>query len=89
MKRILGIICLLFLNTSLLVMSGEMPLVYDKEDTGANVQKPPLPPFSELPSIAYLPDPFQKADGARIATREEWRARRAEIKAMIEQYDVG
>jgi hypothetical protein len=67
----------------------EMPLVYGQEDTGADVKKPPLPAFGELPSIPYLPDPFKKADGTRIATREEWRVRRAEIKAMIEHYDVG
>jgi len=66
-----------------------MPLVYDKEDTGANRPKPPLPEFSALPSIPHLPDPFRKADGSRVATGDEWRARRAEIKAMLEHYDVG
>jgi hypothetical protein len=66
-----------------------MPLVYDKENTGADVKKPALTPFSELPSIPYLPDPFKKTDGNRITTRNEWRSRRAEIKAMIEYYDVG
>ena len=69
--------------------AAEMPLVYDKEDTGAAVAKPPLPEFSALPSIPYLPDPFSKADGTRITTRDEWRVQRAEIKAMIERYDVG
>ena len=89
MIRILGIVCLLLLNTSLSLASGEMPLVYDTEDTGADLKKPPLPAFSELPSIPYLPDPFKKADGTRITTREEWRIRRAEIKTIIEHYDVG
>jgi hypothetical protein len=89
MKRILGIVCLLFLNASPLLISGELPLIYDKEDTGADLKKPPLPDFGELPPIPYLPDPFKKADGARITKREEWRARRAEIKAVIEHYDVG
>ena len=67
----------------------EMPLVYDKENTGADVRKPPMPAFSALPSIPYLPDPFKKADGSRIAARDEWRIRRAEIKAILEHYDVG
>ena len=66
-----------------------MPLVYAREDTGANSPKLPFPEFSALPSIPYLPDPFTKADGSRITTRDEWRARRAEIKAMLEHYDVG
>ena len=66
-----------------------MPFVYAREDTGVNSPKPPLPEFSALPSIPYLPDPFTKADGSRITTRDEWRVRRAEIKAMLEHYDVG
>jgi hypothetical protein len=89
MKRVLFAICLIVLNVRLASTAGEMPLVYGKENTGADVQKPALPPFSELPSIPYLPDPFKKADGKRITTRDGWRSRRAEIKAMLEYYDVG
>ena len=66
-----------------------MPFVYNKENTGADVHIPPMPAFSDLPSIPYLPDPFKKADGSRITTRDEWRVRRAEIKAILEHYDVG
>lgn len=66
-----------------------MPLVYDKEFTGADVKKPALPAFSELPAISHLPDPFLMADGQRITSKDEWRVRRAEIKALLEQYDVG
>lgn len=69
--------------------AGEMPLVYDKEDTGKDCAKPALPSFGDLPSIPYLPDPFAKADGTCMATREEWRCRRAEIKAMIQRYITG
>jgi hypothetical protein len=66
-----------------------MPLVFGKENTGADCPRPPLPEFSALPSIPYLPDPFAKADGRRMTTRAEWRCRRAEIRAMLEHYDVG
>jgi hypothetical protein len=66
-----------------------VPLVYDQEDMGANSPRPPLPEFSALPSIPHLPDPFKKADGSRITTRDEWRTRRAEIRAMLEHYGVG
>jgi hypothetical protein len=69
--------------------AGDLPLVYDKEDMNADARKPPLPAFADLPSIASLPDPFRKADGARITSREEWRGRRAEIRAYLEHYDVG
>jgi hypothetical protein len=89
MKHKLGIVCLLFLNAALSLVAGDMPLVYDKENIDASLKIPPTASFSELPSIPCLPDPFKKADGARIATRREWRIQRAEIKAMIEQYDVG
>lgn len=89
MKLIHGIGILFFIWAQVACAAKEMPLVYSKEDTGADIKKNALPAFGELPSIAYLPDPFLKADGTRMTTREEWTARRAEIKAMIEQYDVG
>ena len=81
--------CLFFLSAPSAAPAEEMSLVYDKENTGADCAKPSLPEFSALPSIPFLPDPFLKADGDRITTREEWRCRRAEIKAMLERYGVG
>jgi hypothetical protein len=89
MKRVFGIVGLLLLGTHTTMAVEEMPLVYNQENPGAGVKKPVLPAFSELPTITSLPDPFKKAAGARIATREDWRVRRAEIMAMIEHYDVG
>jgi hypothetical protein len=80
---------LFWLGVQLAMAAGDMPLVYDKEDTGADAAKPPMPAFGDLPAIPHLPDPFMKADGERIATREEWRVRRAEIKSILEHYDVG
>jgi hypothetical protein len=81
---------LLVLGATLVLLGAEeLPLVYNKEDMNADARKPPLPAFADLPSIAYLPDPFRKADGTRITTREEWRIRRAEIRAYLEHYDVG
>jgi hypothetical protein len=92
-----GRFCLngVFVSACLAVMSAPLgsaegvPLVYDQEDMGANSPRPPLPEFSALPSIPHLPDPFKKADGSRITTRDEWRTRRAEIRAMLEHYGVG
>ena len=65
--------------------AAEMPLVYARENTGADCAKPPLPEFSALPSIPFLPDPFWKADGSRITTRDEWRCRRAETWQQFEK----
>ena len=43
-----------------------------------------------LPEIEHHPDPFLFADGTtRMTSRSEWRCRRAEIKAILEQYDAG
>jgi hypothetical protein len=89
MKHLVGIAVLLFLFCHPALFAEEIPLVYDREDTGADVQTTPLPVFADLPSIAYLPDPFLMADGKRMTTKDEWRIRRAEIKAMIERYGVG
>lgn len=68
---------------------GEFPTHYEEEDTGADCPEPPLPTYSELPEIPHLPDPFMLADGTRMTTRAQWRCRRAEIKALLEKYDVG
>jgi hypothetical protein len=88
MKRALGMAGLVIVGTHI-ALAAEMPLVYSTENTGADVKKPALPAFSELPAITCLPDPFTRADGRPIAAREDWRVRRAEIMAMIEHYDVG
>jgi hypothetical protein len=71
------------------VILGDLPLVYDEEFTGADCPEPPLPGFSELEPISYLPDPFLMASGERMTSRAEWRCRRAELKSILEEYDVG
>jgi hypothetical protein len=43
----------------------------------------------ELAENENLPDPFAMNDGTRITTKAEWPCRRAEIKADIEQYEIG
>jgi hypothetical protein len=68
---------------------GPLPPVYDEEDTGADCPEPTLPDYAALPEVSPLPDPFENADGTRIASRADWRCRRAEIKAALEKWDVG
>src|SRR5262249_25145709 len=50
-----------------------------------------LPPdFDALPSVNALPDPFTFADGKRVVkSARDWTARRAEIQALYEKYDIG
>jgi hypothetical protein len=67
-----------------------LPLVYSVENTGATYPIPTLPGLNELPVIPNLPDPFMWADGrGRIANFSDWRYRRAEIAAQIQNYEIG
>ena len=71
-------------------LSQELPLVYDVENSGADCPIPYLPTINELPSIQSLPDPFEWADGrGRIKNFSDWRIRRAEIGAQIQNYEIG
>jgi len=67
----------------------ELPLVYDVENTGAHYPTPVFPSFDQLPIIRPLPDPFQFADRFRRPWFHDWERRRSEIKAAIEQYEIG
>ena len=84
----------LFLLDTLIISDSyaqEMPLVYDVENTGADCPIPYLPAFSELTTIIKsLPDPFEWADGrGRMKNFSDWKIRRAEIGAQIENYEIG
>jgi hypothetical protein len=59
------------------------------ENGGAGCPAPPLPPLEQLPSISSLPDPFLASSGQRIERKADWTCRRAEIRAQIEQYELG
>jgi len=65
-------------------------LVYELENTGADYPIPILAPFSALPSIPSLLDPFQWADGrGRISNFSDWDYRRDEIGTQIQNYEIG
>ncbi len=86
------ILLLLLLNmfTAVNTLFGDIPLVYDVENTGAKFPRPTLPSINELPTIRPLTDPFEWSDGSDRDTRfESWSRRRAEIKAEIEHYEIG
>jgi len=65
------------------------PSVYNVENTGANYPKPVFPTFAQLPITRPLPDPFRFFDGTRNTAFSGWERRRNEIKAAIEQYEIG
>jgi hypothetical protein len=39
--------------------------------------------------LQILPDPLKFLDGEPVHTREEWQARRTEIRKLYEKYDLG
>ena len=71
------------------VPEGALPPVYGEEDTGSDCAEPSLPVFEALPAIPFLPDPFLLYSGERITSRTQWRCRRAEIRATLEEFDIG
>ncbi|MFA0964974.1 T9SS type A sorting domain-containing protein [Roseivirga sp. BDSF3-8] len=83
----LSVLCIL---ASTVAFGQGVPLVYNQENTGATCPSPVLPSFSALPSVPLLPDPFAWSDGSgRSTSFSDWRCRRAEIKAEIENYEIG
>jgi hypothetical protein len=90
---ILSAAFLFLLNTTVIsdLFAQEMPLVYNVENTGADCPVPYLPSFGELTNIVKsLPDPFEWADGrGRMKNFSDWRIRRSEIGAQIENYEIG
>jgi hypothetical protein len=86
-----GTLVTLLLNLVTLSLFAQIPLVYSTENTGAgSCAAPPLPTFSQLPVIKPLPDPFMWADGrGRSTAFSDWECRRNEIKAQIENYEIG
>ena len=89
-RRIISV--LLLLNSYLLVdlSAQNLPLVYTVENTARDYPKPLSLSVSQLPAIPALPDPFVWADGrGRISSINDWRYRRAEIGAQIQNYEIG
>jgi hypothetical protein len=88
--KVILVALLLITQTAADVFAQTMPLVYDVENTGMDCPKPLLPSFSQLPVIQPLPDPFEWADGrGRMSNYSDWRIRRSEIGAQIQNYEIG
>lgn len=54
-----------------------------------NCPKAPDLSFSELDSVAHLPDPFRFSDGSEVTGMDDWRCRRDEIGQMAQQFELG
>ena len=70
-------------------VSGSIPLVYNVENTGADVM-PVLPSKDEARKIDPLPDPLEWSDGSgRVTDFADWSVRRGEIAKEIQHYEIG
>lgn len=69
---------------------NDIPLVFDSENTSSSCKIPEMPDIDNLPVVETLPDPFLFADGRkRVRRYSQWEARRAEILARLQHYEVG
>ena len=86
-KRHINIIILL---TVLSLISTEYPLNFNIENTGNNCSISQLPEPENLQSIQTLPNPFIfSSTNKEVKSLEDWKCRRAEIKAQLEKYEIG
>lgn len=88
LKLIIGVLVGFFLSTS--TIAQEIPFVFSSENTGISCAKPMLPTIENLSMLNTFPDPFEWFDGSgRDTTFGSWACHRAEIKASIENYEIG
>ncbi|HUI31177.1 MAG TPA: hypothetical protein VLX91_13275 [Candidatus Acidoferrales bacterium] len=88
--KLLFLFLLLYTYSFVDALAQPMPLVYDVENTGADVPAPFMPAFNQLPIVQSLPNPFEWADGrGTISYYSDWRVRRAEIGDQIQNYEIG
>jgi hypothetical protein len=60
---------------------------HDRELLGCAAPK--IVDIAQLPVITGLPNPFVKANGQTIKTKQDWACRRAEIGAQMQAYQLG
>ena len=63
---------------------SDIPLVYDVENTGAQLTKPVMPEPDQLPVIRELPDALEG-----VTSFADWQKRRSDIAHMIQHYGIG
>lgn len=65
----------------------EISFAVENTGTGCNIST--LTDYADLEDIPHMPDPFMFMDGTPITKLNEWRCRRAEIGAQVQQYELG
>ena len=69
---------------------GNVPLVYEVENTGSQFAAPKMPTIDALPEIRELPDPLKWSNGkGKVKSFKDWSKRRNEISNQIQHYGIG
>ena len=90
MKRTTLLATCLALTATFATAQTTLPLVFDKENTGANIQPGTSPAPSTLSNAVHqLPDPFRFLDGTRDTTYAAWERHRNEVARLIQDYEIG
>lgn len=86
-----SILTAVLLASSLMASAqSSIPLVFDAENTGAGTPAPTMLPLSQLKANPKLPNPFKWASKkGEVKSFKDWEARRNEIIAMLEHYEIG
>ena len=67
-----------------------IPLVYDKEFTGAKYPAPAFPTVDEAQNLETLPNPFEFSNSKKKVKKfKDWEKRRAEIVRELQHYEIG
>lgn len=71
------------------LVAGLVVAAIVSSDLSAQTTRPAPVAVADLPVIKEMPDPLVMRDGTKVTTPEQWRARREEMKQIIEDYEYG
>ncbi len=69
--------------------NAQIPFVFEKECPDVQYQMKDICLPTELPYVAFLPDPFRFQDGNRSTDFKDWEHHRFEISQLVQQYEIG
>jgi len=71
----------------ILAALGPAQVLAQEKAAPANCEAVQVPDAFE--PVTQLPNPFEFFDGSAVETKDDWACRRAEIRAVIEKYELG
>jgi hypothetical protein len=73
----------------MIARSAAAALVLALGTLAAAADPPAFPAPKDLPDIKEMPDPLTFRNGDKVASPEQWKRRREEMKALLEEYEYG